>query len=149
MQLAPGERTSTLRGATCRRASPWSTLSNAGARTSCEATTTTRSTSRQRLAWTVRACTRANNAVSCGLPMSNPPPRTGILLVAHGTVARLAELPAFVARIRHGRPAPPGLVEELSRRYQAIGGSPLLRVTEEQARALETRTGMPVLLGMR
>ncbi|HEY0468565.1 MAG TPA: ferrochelatase, partial [Polyangiaceae bacterium] len=80
--------------------------------------------------------------------MSNEP-RSGILLVAHGTVAKLGDLPAFVARIRHGRPPPPGLVEELSRRYEAIGGSPLLRVTEEQARALETRTGLPVLLGMR
>jgi ferrochelatase len=76
-------------------------------------------------------------------------PNTGILLVAHGTVTDLAELPAFVARIRHGRPAPPGLVEELRRRYEAIGGSPLLRVTEEQARALEADTGLPVLLGMR
>jgi len=76
-------------------------------------------------------------------------PLTGILLVAHGTVADLADLKAFVARIRHGRPAPPGLVEELTRRYTAIGGSPLLRVTEEQARALERRTGLPVLLGMR
>ena len=74
---------------------------------------------------------------------------TGILLVAHGTVADLAELPAFLARIRHGRPPPPGLVEELRHRYQAIGGSPLLRVTEEQARALELRSGLPVLLGMR
>jgi len=81
--------------------------------------------------------------------MSRQPPRTGILLVAHGTVADLADLPAFVARIRHGRPAPPGLVEELHRRYAAIGGSPLLRVTEEQARALESQTGLPVLLGMR
>jgi len=80
--------------------------------------------------------------------MSNEP-RTGILLVAHGTVADLADLPAFVARIRHGRPPPAGLVAELSRRYEAIGGSPLLRVTEEQARALELRTGLPVLLGMR
>ena len=75
--------------------------------------------------------------------------RTGILLVAHGTVADVSDLPAFVARIRHGRPAPPGLIAELTRRYQAIGGSPLLRVTEEQARALEARTGLPVLLGMR
>ncbi|MEI9950675.1 MAG: ferrochelatase [Pseudomonadota bacterium] len=80
--------------------------------------------------------------------MSNEP-RTGILLVAHGTVASVAELPEFVARIRHGRPAPPGLVLELSRRYEAIGGSPLLRLTEEQARALEVRSGLPVLLGMR
>src|SRR5450432_1968674 len=75
--------------------------------------------------------------------------RAGILLVAHGTVSDLHDLPAFVARIRHGRPAPPGLIEELQRRYEAIGGSPLLRVTEEQARALEARTGLPVLLGMR
>jgi len=81
--------------------------------------------------------------------MSPPPPRTGILLVAHGTVARVDDLPAFLARIRHGRPAPAGLVEELRRRYEAIGGSPLLRVTEEQARALQARTGLPVLLGMR
>ncbi len=81
--------------------------------------------------------------------MSNEPPRSAILLVAHGTVEQLADLPAFLARIRHGRPAPAGLVEELSRRYQAIGGSPLLRVTEEQARALEARTGLPVMLGMR
>jgi ferrochelatase len=81
--------------------------------------------------------------------MSPTPARTGILLVAHGTVAQLADLPAFLARIRHGRAAPPGLIEELGRRYEAIGGSPLLRVTEEQARALEARTGLPVLLGMR
>ena len=76
-------------------------------------------------------------------------PNTAILLVAHGTVRDLADLPAFVARIRHGRPPPPGLVDELRRRYEAIGGSPLLRVTEEQARALEAHTGLPVLLGMR
>lgn len=75
--------------------------------------------------------------------------RDAILLVAHGTVSDLGDLPAFVARIRHGRPAPPGLVEELTRRYQAIGGSPLLRVTEQQARALELESGLPVLLGMR
>lgn len=77
------------------------------------------------------------------------PTSNAILLVAHGTVAELSELPAFVARIRHGRPAPPGLVAELERRYEAIGGSPLLRLTEQQARALENETGLPVLLGMR
>src|SRR3954463_16655293 len=74
---------------------------------------------------------------------------TGILLVAHGTVADLADLPGFVARIRHGRPPPPGLIDELRHRYEAIGGSPLLRVTAEQAQALSVRTGLPVLLGMR
>jgi ferrochelatase len=81
--------------------------------------------------------------------MSSTDGSTGILLVAHGTVADLDDLPAFVARIRHGRPAPPGLIDELRRRYEAIGGSPLLRVTAEQASGLSARTGLPVLLGMR
>jgi ferrochelatase len=53
----------------------------------------------------------------------NFPANAGVLLVAHGTVQNLDDLSDFVARIRHGRPAPPGLVEELRRRYEAIGGS--------------------------
>ena len=34
--------------------------------------------------------------------------RDGVLLVAHGTVENLDDLGAFLARIRNGRPAPPG-----------------------------------------
>ena len=77
------------------------------------------------------------------------PADTGVLLVAHGTVEDLDDLGAFVARIRHGRPAPPGLVEELRRRYEAIGGSPLLQTTLAQAQALAQRLEAPVLVGMR
>jgi ferrochelatase len=77
------------------------------------------------------------------------PADTGVLLVAHGTVDNLDDLGAFVARIRHGRPAPPGLVEELRRRYEAIGGSPLLETTRGQASALARRLEAPVLVGMR
>jgi protoporphyrin/coproporphyrin ferrochelatase len=78
------------------------------------------------------------------------PSDAGVLLVAHGTVENLDDLPAFVARIRHGRPAPPGLVEELRHRYQAIGGSsPLLQTTRAQAQALAKRLEAPVLVGMR
>ena len=44
---------------------------------------------------------------------------------------------------------PPGLSEETRRRYELIGGSPLLRVTEEQAACLSGRIGAPVLVGMR
>jgi ferrochelatase len=77
------------------------------------------------------------------------PSDTGVLLVAHGTVENLDDLAAFVARIRHGRPAPPGLVEELRGRYEAIGGSPLLQTTREQAQALGRRLEAPVLVGMR
>lgn len=78
------------------------------------------------------------------------PADAGVLLVAHGTVDNLDDLGAFVARIRHGRPAPPGLVEELRRRYEAIGGSsPLLQTTREQAQALSKRLEAPVLVAMR
>jgi ferrochelatase len=76
-------------------------------------------------------------------------PRDGVLLVAHGTVENLDDLGAFLARIRGGRPAPPGFVEELRGRYEAIGGSPLLSVTQAQADALRARLGVPVLVGMR
>lgn len=77
------------------------------------------------------------------------PADTGVLLIAHGTVENLDDLGAFVTRIRHGRPAPPGLVEELRRRYEAIGGSPLLRITRQQAQALAKRLEAPVLVAMR
>src|SRR5687767_8233947 len=77
------------------------------------------------------------------------PADTGVLLVAHGTVENLDDLGAFVARIRNGRPAPPGLVEELRLRYESIGGSPLLRLTREQAQALAKRLEAPVLVAMR
>ena len=78
------------------------------------------------------------------------PAAAGVLLVAHGTVENLDDLGAFVARIRHGRPPPPGLIEELRRRYEAIGGSsPLLQTTREQAQALAKRLEAPVLVAMR
>lgn len=73
----------------------------------------------------------------------------GVLLVAHGTISDLDDLPEFVARIRHGRPAPPGLLEELRRRYEAIGRSPLLDLTKAQGAALARVLEMPVLVGMR
>jgi protoporphyrin/coproporphyrin ferrochelatase len=78
------------------------------------------------------------------------PANAGVLLVAHGTVEKLDDLEAFVARIRHGRPPPPGLVAELRHRYEAIGGSsPLLQTTREQAQALAKRLEAPVLVAMR
>lgn len=78
------------------------------------------------------------------------PSDSGVLLIAHGTVENLDDLGAFVARIRHGRPAPAGLVEELRHRYEAIGGSsPLLQTTREQAQALARRLEAPVLVAMR
>ncbi len=73
----------------------------------------------------------------------------GVLLVAHGTVQDLDDLPEFVRRIRRGRPASPELVQELRHRYEAIGGSPLMATTRHQSRKLAQRLGLPTLVGMR
>jgi protoporphyrin/coproporphyrin ferrochelatase len=80
---------------------------------------------------------------------SELPDAEGVLLTAHGSVEDLDELPEFLKRIRHGRPAPPELVAEVRRRYEAIGGSPLLRITEQQAALLSKELGLPAYIGMR
>lgn len=75
--------------------------------------------------------------------------RIGVLLTSHGTVDDLDELPAFLERIRGGRAVSPELLAETRRRYALIGGSPLLRITQEQAALVERRLRIPVLVGMR
>jgi protoporphyrin/coproporphyrin ferrochelatase len=76
--------------------------------------------------------------------------RTAIVLIAHGTVATLDQLPEFLTNIRRGHPAPPELVEEVRRRYEAIGGrSPLLDITFEVAKKLEAKLGVPTRVAMR
>lgn len=74
-----------------------------------------------------------------------------VLLSCHGTVASAADLPAFLANIRRGRPAPPELVRDVATRLERIGGSPLMRITGEQAAALEKRLGgtIPVRVAAR
>ena len=72
-----------------------------------------------------------------------------ILLSCHGTVESTDDLPAFLANIRRGRPVPAHLVDEVRRRFEAIGGSPLMRTTRAQAQALADRTGLRVAVAAR
>jgi len=51
-----------------------------------------------------------------------------VLLVSHGTVDDVGDIPAFVKNVRQGRPPSPEMIEELTRRYRAIGGSPLNKI---------------------
>ncbi len=61
----------------------------------------------------------------------------GVLLMAHGTPATPEEIPGFYTEIRRGRPPSPELLDDLVRRYEAIGGtSPLQDRTRAQATAL-------------
>lgn len=72
-----------------------------------------------------------------------------LFLLGHGTVENLDDLPPFLVNIRRGRPVPPELVQEIRRRYAAIGGSPLLRISHELAAAVERHVGARVHLAMR
>ncbi len=68
-----------------------------------------------------------------------------VLLVSHGTVDELADLAPFLTNVRRGHAPPQELVNELRRRYQAIGGrSPLNSITAEIARKLAWRLSLPV-----
>ncbi len=69
---------------------------------------------------------------------------TGCLLISHGTVDELSDLPAFLRNIRRGHEAPPELVHEVTRRYQAIGGrSPLNAISATLAERVGVALGVP------
>ncbi|TAN07600.1 MAG: ferrochelatase [Rhodanobacteraceae bacterium] len=62
---------------------------------------------------------------------------TGLLVMAYGTPHTLQDLRAYYTHIRHGREPSEALQEQLQNRYFAIGGgSPLNRITAEQAAQL-------------
>lgn len=81
----------------------------------------------------------------------------GVLLMSFGTAETLDQVPAYLAHVRGGHPAPEELAAEFRRRFQLVGGSPLTRITREQATALQgalnTKTeegeGYRVCVGMR
>jgi ferrochelatase len=59
------------------------------------------------------------------------------------------DIRAYLARVRGGREPDGELVEEFTRRYRVIGGSPLIDITRRQAAGLAEATGWPVEAGMR
>jgi ferrochelatase len=59
--------------------------------------------------------------------------KIGVLVMAHGTPSSPDGIEAFYTRIRRGHPPTPELLEDLTRRYLAIGGvSPLTERTAAQ-----------------
>lgn len=62
----------------------------------------------------------------------------GLLVMAYGTPKSPADIEPYYTHIRRGRPPTPELLEELTLRYEAIGGiSPLAALTNAQLKALE------------
>ncbi len=71
--------------------------------------------------------------------------------MTYGSPASLerASVGEYLARIRGGRAADEELLDEFTRRYAVIGGSPLIPITIAQAAALEAALGWPATAGMR
>ena len=79
------------------------------------------------------------------------PEQPGVLLMTYGSPASLEreDVRDYLARVRSGREPDPELVDEFTRRYRVIGGSPLIEITRAQAAALAEALGWPVEVGMR
>ncbi len=79
--------------------------------------------------------------------------KAAVVLMAYGSPERLADVPAYYADIRGGRPIPAELMEDLVERYRSLGiedESPLNAITEETRAALEHELGdVPVVTGMK
>src|SRR5215212_4524275 len=75
--------------------------------------------------------------------------------MAYGSPDRLADVPAYYADIRGGRPIRPELMDDLVERYRRLGigsgsqPSPLNAVTEATRAGLEAALGLPVFTGMK
>ena len=61
----------------------------------------------------------------------------GVMLMTYGSPATLDDIPTYLKNVRGGRPPEEELITEFRRRYALIGGSPLLRITREQAASLQ------------
>jgi ferrochelatase len=71
--------------------------------------------------------------------------------MTYGSPASLEreDIREYLGRVRSGREPDPELVDEFTRRYRVIGGSPLIEITRAQAAALAEELGWPVEVGMR
>lgn len=64
--------------------------------------------------------------------------RMGLLVMAYGTPYKEDDIERYYTHIRRGRKPSAEMLEDLRRRYEAIGGiSPLAQITLEQAKKLE------------
>jgi protoporphyrin/coproporphyrin ferrochelatase len=75
-----------------------------------------------------------------------------VVLMAYGSPDRLADVPAYYADIRGGRPVSPEHLADLVERYRRLGieeSSPLNAVTEATRAALERELAVPVFTGMK
>src|SRR6202035_4113416 len=61
----------------------------------------------------------------------------GVMLMTYGSPATLDDIPVYIKNVYGGREPSQEVLTEFRRRYALIGGSPLIRITNEQAAALQ------------
>jgi protoporphyrin/coproporphyrin ferrochelatase len=61
----------------------------------------------------------------------------GVLLMTYGSPATLDDISVYIKNVYGGREPSAEVLTEFRRRYALIGGSPLVRITNEQAAALQ------------
>src|SRR6266540_2671470 len=72
--------------------------------------------------------------------------------MAYGSPERLADVPAYYADIRGGRPIAPEQLDDLVSRYRSLGveeHNPLNAITEQTRAALERELAVQVFTGMK
>jgi ferrochelatase len=77
---------------------------------------------------------------------------TAVVLMAYGSPERVADVPAYYADIRGGRPIAQEHLEDLVARYRSLGiedSNPLNAITEATRAALQEELGLPVFTGMK
>ena len=67
--------------------------------------------------------------------------RLGVLLMTYGSPTDSADVDRYLRAVRGGREPDPELLVEFRRRYEVIGGSPLIPLTMRQAAGLEAALG--------
>ena len=81
--------------------------------------------------------------------------KTAVILMAHGAPTCVDDIPLYLKNIRGGTESSPEVVQIIRDRYKAIGGSsPLLEITQGQAKELENflnqdELNFKVYVGMR
>ncbi len=60
-----------------------------------------------------------------------------VLLMTYGSPKTLSSIPQYLKNVYGGRDADEETIKEFKRRYKLIGGSPLVKITKQQASALE------------
>jgi protoporphyrin/coproporphyrin ferrochelatase len=78
--------------------------------------------------------------------------KQAVVLMAYGSPERLADVPAYYADIRGGRPIAPQHLADLVERYRRLGvegSSPLNAITEQTRAVLEAELDLPVFTGMK